>query len=279
MQSDNPSAHPHDCTCGSQHPAPKGSDRPVALEVRDLCVDYQERPVLSGVSLQLRQGQFGCLIGPNGAGKSTLLKTIMGLIRPSRGEIISHARQIGYVPQQLPLDPALPITVAEFLSLKAEKTAQKRLWFGAPKRGALRDRLTAQLDEIGAAHLIDRRLGRLSGGEFQRVLVAYSLLNNPDLLLLDEPLTGVDIRGGFSFDGLLHHLHDHRGIAILMVSHDLHLVEHLSDVVYCINRDLCCHGRPEVVLRPENLARAYGHLPGMVSDTGGSAFIPIQNIR
>jgi zinc transport system ATP-binding protein len=200
----------------------------------------------------------------------------VGLITPARGKIVSHAKQIGYVPQQLPLDPALPLTVAEFLSLKA---GASRFWFGAPKKGALREKITAKLNEIGAAHLIDRRLGRLSGGEFQRILVAYALLNEPDLLLLDEPLTGVDIRGGVSFDGLLHHLHDHRGITILMVSHDLHLVEHLSDVVYCINRDLCCHGHPNTVLRPDNLARAYGHLPGMVQDTGGTAFFPIRQIR
>ncbi len=269
----------HSCGagCSHHHPPPdSGRPSPALLEVRDVSVDYEDRAVLTDISFNLHKGDFGCLIGPNGAGKSTLLKTMMGLVTPTRGKVISHARQIGYVPQQLPLDPGLPLTVAEFLSLKL---TQSRFWFGAPKRGAQRARIEAQLDEIGAAHLIDRRLGRLSGGEFQRVLVAYSLLNDPDLLLLDEPLTGVDIRGGFSFDGLLHHLHEHRGITILMVSHDLHLVEHLSDVVFCINRDLCCHGRPDVVLRPDNLAKAYGHMPGMVPDAGGTAFIPIRNIR
>ncbi|SRR5581483_8402187 len=244
------------------------------LKIENLCVSYGDHEVLQNVSLQIQRGQFACLIGPNGAGKSTLLKTIMGLVKASSGQITSHARQIGYVPQQLPLDPDLPLTVAEFLSLKLTRS---RWWFGA--RRSLRERISAQLNEIGAAHLIDRRLGRLSGGEFQRILVAYALLNNPDLLLLDEPLTGVDIRGGLSFDGLLHHLHDHRHISILMVSHDLHLVEHLSDEVFCINRDLCCHGHPSEVLKPENLSKAYGHLQGMVVDQGGSAFIPVTSIR
>lgn len=253
-----------------------GPQEPAAalLEIDGVCVDYGGHSVLDHVSFQLREGEFACLIGPNGAGKSTLLKTVMGLIAPSRGRVVSRARQIGYVPQQLPLDPGLPLTVAEFLSLKL---AQRRYWFGVPRKA--REPITARLEEIGAAHLIDRRLGRLSGGEFQRVLVAYALLNNPDLLLLDEPLTGVDIRGGVSFDGLLHHLHDHRGITILMVSHDLHLVEHLSDRVFCVNRTLCCHGHPKEVLRPDNLAKAYGHIPGMVSDSGGTAFIPISKIR
>ena len=275
MATDDSSAKTPACACGREHPE-RINTAPAILSVQNVSVHYGDNCVLQDVSITLRRGEFACLIGPNGAGKSTLLKTIMGLIEPTRGRVVSQARQIGYVPQQLPLDPALPLTVAEFLSLKLTKT---RFWFGAPKRGTLRQRIASQLAEIGAGHLIERRMGRLSGGEFQRILVAYALLNDPDLLLLDEPLTGVDIRGGLSFDGLLHHLHDHRGITILMVSHDLHLVEHLSDVVYCINRELCCHGNPNDVLRPDNLAKAYGHLPGMVPDAGGTAFIPIKSIQ
>jgi zinc transport system ATP-binding protein len=245
------------------------------LEVENLCVRYGGHDVLENVTLAVRRGSFSSLIGPNGAGKSTLLKSIVGLVQPNAGVIRVNTKKVGYVPQQLPLDPALPVTVAEFLSLRL---SSGNTWFGATeaqKSGPIRKRL----EEIGAGHLIERRLGRLSGGEFQRVLIASALLNEPELLLLDEPLTGVDIRGGLSFDGLLHHLHDHRGITILMVSHDLHLVEHLSDEVFCINRDMCCHGNPNEVLKPENLARAYGHLPGMVSGRDGTAFIPISSIH
>lgn len=245
------------------------------LKIENLDVRYGENPALQGISLEIQRGAFACLIGPNGAGKSTLLKAIVGLVKPSAGRIISGATQIGYVPQQLPLDHSMPLTVAEFLSLRLTRS---RFWFGVGGR-KMRDQISVQLGEIGAQHLADRRLGQLSGGEFQRILVAYALLNHPDLLLLDEPLTGVDIRGGMSFDGLLHHLHDHKKITIVMVSHDLHLVEHVSDTVYCINRDLCCYGNPNEILKPENLAKAYGHLPGMVAGGDGDAFIPVSSIR
>ncbi len=252
-----------------------GNDADVLLRVQDLHVSYDDAEVLRGVSMEIRRGDFACVIGPNGAGKSTLMKAIAGLAPISRGRVESRARQVGYVPQQLPIDPALPLTVSEFLSLRLSKS---RAWLGAASKSG-RMQITAQLAEIGAEHLLDRRLGRLSGGEFQRVLIAYALLNKPDLLLLDEPLTGVDMRGGLSFDGLLHHLHDHRRIAILMVSHDLHLVEHLATVVFCVNRNVCLSGPPKEVLKPENLAKAYGHHSGMVLDQKGSAFIPLGSIR
>lgn len=248
---------------------------PPVIEISDLNVRYGRSIVLRDVNMTVPRGALASLIGPNGAGKSTLLKTILGLVPKEEGAIVCHTDKIGYVPQQLPVDTALPLTVAEFLSLKVHRGP---FWFGRLSKS---DRVTAEarLSEIGAGHLIDRQIGRLSGGEFQRVLIAYALLNDPELLLLDEPLTGVDIRGGLSFDGLLHHLHDHRKITILMVSHDLHLVEHVSDVVYCINGALCCSGDPREILKPEALAKAYGHLPGLHDGTSGSAFIPLKSVR
>jgi zinc transport system ATP-binding protein len=243
------------------------------VAVANLNVHYGDHHVLEDVSFEIAPGQFVCVIGPNGGGKSTLLKALVGLVPIHSGKILKTSARIGYVPQQLRIDAAVPLRVDEFLSLKL---SSDRIWFGSR---ATRQKARKKLEEIGASHLIDRQIGKLSGGEFQRVLIAYALLEEPDLLLLDEPMTGLDVRGGLSFDGLLHHLHEHAGITILMVSHDLHLVEHLSDQVLCINRTVHCHGTPDQVLQPDNLSKAYGHLPGLVPGDGNEAFIPLQRLK
>lgn len=216
------------------------------LSVADASLKIGDNQILDHVDLELKEGQLASLIGPNGAGKSTLLQAIAGLIKLDSGRIECHARRVGYVPQQVALERELPLTVREFLSLKK-----------LSRRGD--SGISQVLEEIGAAHLESRQLGRLSGGEFQRVMIAYGLLGNPDLLLLDEPLTGVDFRGGMTFHTLLHHLHEDLGLTVLMVSHDMHLIEHMSEVVFCLNRIMCCHGDPDEILSHDNLAQVYGH--------------------
>ena len=139
-------------------------------------MSYKQNHVLEDITFQIQRGQFVCVIGPNGGGKSTLLKALVGLLPIRSGIIRKQARNIGYVPQQLRIDPAAPLRVDEFLSLKLSK---RKVWFGP---GRTRTAAKKKLAEIGAAHLIARQLSELSGGEFQRVLIAYALLDDPDLL-------------------------------------------------------------------------------------------------
>lgn len=238
--------HRHPIASESAKKATREQDN--ILTIKGARVRYGDNYVLDGVDLTVRRGQLASLIGPNGAGKSTLLKAIVGLLPTDAGTIDCRARRLGFVPQQAEIESDLPVTVGEFLAMKRinGRKVEKKALIGT-------------LEEIGASHLIRRKLGELSGGEFQRVMIAYALMGDPDFLLLDEPLTGVDFRGGMTFHRLLHHLHEERALTVLMVSHDMHLVEHMSEVIFCLNRIVCCHGSPEDVLTKENLEHAYSH--------------------
>lgn len=241
------------------------------LKTTGLSGGYGEENAFEDVNLEIRAGEIIGLIGPNGGGKSSLLKCLVGILPKRQGSIEKSPNlKMGYVPQRLPFDSSVPITVLEFLALRL---SQRRFWFGlanAEERQLARKQLT----DLGAEHLMDRKLGQLSGGEWQRVLVASGLLTKPDVLLLDEPLTGVDVRGGMSFDALLHHIRDHLKLGVLMVSHDLHLVNHICQRVYCLNRRIHCEGAPATILTRDNLAKAYGSF-----ETGHQeAFISLKDI-
>ncbi|WP_111537007.1 metal ABC transporter ATP-binding protein [Palleronia aestuarii] len=189
--------------------------------------------VLDDVDFTIRRGEIVTIVGPNGSGKSTLLRTILGGVRPSRGRIDrAPGLRLGYVPQRLALDPTLPMTVTRFLGLTRRIPPRER---------------DAALTRAGIPDLGGQQMADLSGGQFQRVLLARAILENPDLLILDEATAGLDQPGAAAFYRRLEEVRSETGCAVLMVSHDLHVVMSASDRVICLNGHVCCEGTPQVV--------------------------------
>ncbi|MBK1666891.1 zinc ABC transporter ATP-binding protein ZnuC [Rhodovibrio sodomensis] len=214
------------------------------LEVDDVGLRLDRTDVLRHVDLTLRAGEIVTLIGPNGAGKTSLLRVALGLTKPTSGTVRrKRGTTFGYVPQRFAVDPTLPLTVGRFLSL--------------PRRRSRAD-VAAALDEVGVPEAVDRELATLSGGEVQRVMLARALLRRPDVLVLDEPLQGVDVSGQAALFDLIAQLRRAHGFAVLMVSHDLHLVMRQTDHVLCLNHHVCCRGAPESVSRHPDYQRLFG---------------------
>jgi zinc transport system ATP-binding protein len=203
------------------------------VKVRDISVRQQGRQLLESVSLKVDPGEIVTLIGPNGAGKTTLVRIILGLLKADTGEVtLRPDLRIGYMPQQLALSENMPLTVARFLSLGIQRRKHE---------------IKEIMDELAIDKFMQQPMQRLSGGERQRVLLARALMRQPDLLVLDEPVQGVDITGQASLYGLITEIRNRIGCGVLMISHDLHLVMATTDQVLCLNQHVCCSGHPESV--------------------------------
>jgi ABC-type Mn2+/Zn2+ transport system ATPase subunit len=246
--------HPH------EHAA--ASDAPAAIDVRDVRVILGGLPILRGVNLRIPAGQLVALIGPNGSGKTTLLRALLGLQRLHGGEIKllgesnlrDALKRVGYVPQRLELERSFILSVREFLALRLRET---RHWFWFPRRHT-DDLIRASLAEIGVESLLDKPLGGLSGGQLQRVLIAFSLLRQPELLLLDEPTAGVDAPGEETFYDLIAAIQRRHHMTVVLVSHDLSMVCRHATHVYALNGVICCEGTPDEVMNAESLKQAFG---------------------
>ena len=242
--------------------ASPGTIQPPAIELTDVRVRLGELAVLRGVTLTVPTGQLVALIGPNGSGKTTLLRALLGLQAIEGGEIRLWGealsprmlKRVGYVPQRLQLDRGFALSVREFLALKLEAT---RNWLWQTNRHT-DQQLRGNLAELGVEALFDRPIAGLSGGQLQRVLIAFSLLSQPELLLLDEPTAGVDTPGEQSFYELISTIHRQRKITIVLVSHDLSMVHRHASWVYVLNGVICCEGTPTEVMNAESLKQAYG---------------------
>ena len=220
------------------------------IETEDMSLSFGAGVVLSGVNFAIEPGEIVTVVGPNGSGKSTLLRALLGVLKPSAGRVRQKpGLRIGYVPQKLAIDETMPITVARFLSLPVRRAAAE---------------IGEALQKVGASGVADKSLRALSGGQLQRVLLARALLGAPDILILDEPTQGLDQKGIASFYRLVEEVRRDLGCAVLMVSHDLHVVMSASDRVICLNGHICCEGTPNVV----SAAPEYRALFGL--GTGGA---------
>lgn len=203
------------------------------ISAENLVVRFGGTEALSGVSLAIEPGEIVTILGPNGSGKSTLLRALLGIVKPSAGRVTrAPGLRIGYVPQKLAVDRAMPMTARRFLSLPV----------------AVGDaEAEAALARVGLEGLGGRQMSALSGGQFQRLMLARALLTRPQILILDEPTQGLDQPGEAGFYRLIEEVRRDTGAAVLMVSHDLHVVMAASDRVICLNHHICCEGAPRVV--------------------------------
>ena len=220
------------------------------LSTRNLSLRLDGRIILRDVDFSIEPGEIVTIVGPNGSGKSSLLRALVGALKPATGAVVrATGLRIGYVPQKLQIDATLPMTVTRFLNLPQRQPSGT---------------MSAALTRAGVPELADRQMTALSGGQFQRVLLARALLNDPQLLILDEATQGLDQSGAAAFYRLIEEVRADLGCAILMVSHDLHVVMAASDRVLCLNGHVCCEGTPDVVADAPEYRALFG------TGTGGT---------
>lgn len=215
------------------------------VEADDISFAFRgSKPTLDSVSLAVRPAEIVTVIGPNGAGKTTLARIMLGLAQPSSGRVIRReGLRVGYVPQRFPIDRIIPLSVRRFMSLSEPISDADAL---------------SCLSETGATRLIASQMSELSGGEFQRVLLARALARNPEFLVLDEPAQAIDFAGAAQLYDLITSIRDKRRCGILLISHDLHVVLGASDRVICLNRHVCCEGVPRAVAGHPEYMRLFG---------------------
>jgi zinc transport system ATP-binding protein len=219
--------------------------RDILISLENVAVRSGTRTLISGMDLTIARGEIVTLIGPNGSGKSTTAKVVTGVVRPSSGRVTRKSGlTIGYVPQKLTIDWTLPLTVRRLMTLTGRFSTSE---------------IMSALDAVGATHLLDAAVQELSGGEFQRVLFARAMIRKPDLMVLDEPVQGVDFSGEVALYELIRNIRDASQCGILMISHDLHVVMAETDTVICLNGHVCCRGTPDSVKASPEYLQLFGN--------------------
>ena len=219
------------------------SENNILVKLNNAGFKQNQKWLVKGVSLQVEKGKIVTLIGPNGSGKSTTAKIALGLFKNIEGEVEKYTNNIGYVPQKISIDWTLPLRVKDFMLLTEN----------------LRDATVDEaLSMTGVSHLKDKNLGNLSGGEFQRVLLARAISKKPELLVLDEPVQGVDFTGEIALYELIKKISEKLNCGILLISHDLHTVMSATDHVVCLNGHVCCSGTPIAVAKNNEYKALFG---------------------
>ena len=237
-----------------------------SIEMKNISVISGEDTLLDNVNLTFHCGELTALIGKNGAGKTTLLKTLLGE-RHYKGKIsftdhhgtVLPVPKIGYVPQHLDFDKSMPVSVADFIAAAKGGNA---VWFGKNKK--MKESIQKMLDDMECGYLADRRLGALSGGELQRVLLALATDPVPDLLVLDEPVSGVDVAGLDLFYKRIMEVRDEQHMAVLLVSHDLGLIRKYADKVVLLDKTVVAEGEADDVFKTDAFKEAFGFQLGEV---------------
>ncbi len=224
------------------HSAPKGNE--ILVSLSNAGVQRNGRWLVRGVEFSVSKGEIVTLIGPNGSGKSTSAKMAIGVLKPNEGEVSRIAGlRVGYVPQKLSVDWTMPLSVRRLMTLTGPLPARE---------------IDAALNATGISHLANAEVQHLSGGEFQRALLARAIARKPDLLVLDEPVQGVDFSGEIALYELIKNIRNSSHCGILLISHDLHVVMAETDTVICLNGHVCCRGTPQAVSQSPEYMRLFG---------------------
>jgi zinc transport system ATP-binding protein len=216
-------------------------------KLENISLTLNAQKILSGINLELQKGKITTLIGPNGGGKTSIARILLGILKPSSGKVQKkRSLKIGYMPQKIEIDQTIPMTAKDFIQLSTRKTKFDE---------ALKD-LASRLN---VTKILNRQIHDLSGGQMQKILFLRALTNNPELLVLDEPTQYMDISGTQDFYQIIDEVRKLSNSSILLISHDLHAVMQKTDIVFCVNHHVCCHGSPESVNKHPEYLSLFGH--------------------
>ena len=219
------------------------SAKNLLIKLDNIGIFRSDKWLIRGISLELSKGEIVTLVGPNGSGKTTTAKVVLNILKPDEGKMIFNAKKVAYLPQAISIDWTLPIRVRDFMNLTCKLSDVE---------------VTEALNLTGVEKLISTDLRNLSGGEFQRVLLARAIARKPDLLVLDEPAQGVDFNGEISLYNLIKEISEQLECGILLISHDIHFVMAATDQVICLNGHICCSGSPNAVIKNPAFVGLFG---------------------